>query len=41
MQPTHAPALQTRFVPQVVPFAAFVPLSMQTDVPVAQDVVPV
>ncbi len=41
MQPTHAPALQTWSVPQVVPSAAFVALSTQTDVPVAQDVVPV
>jgi hypothetical protein len=41
VQAAHAPALQTWFVPQVVPSATFVELSTQTDVPVAQEVVPV
>ncbi len=35
----HAPALQTRFVPQLVPFARSAP-STQTEVPVAHDVTP-
>ncbi len=39
VQLTHAPALQTWFVPHVVPFAFGVP-STQTEVPVAQLVVP-
>jgi hypothetical protein len=47
MQAAHAPAaLQTRFVPQLVPGGWLagtvgVVLSTQTDVPVAQDVAPV
>jgi hypothetical protein len=36
----HAPALQTRFVPQLVPFASAFAVSTQTDVPVAQEVAP-
>ena len=40
VQARHAPALQTWFVPQVVPSATFV-ASTQTEVPVVQDVVPV
>ena len=40
-QATHAPALQTRFVPQFVPVGWLRVVSTQTGVPVAQDVVPV
>src|SRR3954467_9838206 len=36
----HTPPLQTMFVPQEVPLAAF-PESVQTGAPVLQDVVPV
>jgi hypothetical protein len=37
---THAPVLQTWFVPQAVPFARSVVVSMQVCVPVEHDVVP-
>jgi hypothetical protein len=37
---THAPPLQTWFTPQVVPFGIGVAVLMQTDCPVAQEVVP-
>lgn len=40
VQAVHVPALQTMFVPQEVPFAAFAD-SVQTGAPVLQDVVPV
>src|SRR5262249_14214309 len=41
VQSPQAPAaLQTRFVPQVVPAGTGVPLSMQTGVPVVHDSVP-
>lgn len=36
----HAPALQTWLVPQGVPFAALLPVSLQTGVPVVQSIVP-
>ncbi len=39
-QTPHVPALHTRFAPQLTPFPTGVPRSTQTDVPVAQDVVP-
>jgi hypothetical protein len=39
VQEVHAPALQTRFVPQLVPFARSAP-STHSDVPVAQEVTP-
>ena len=39
-QGEQVPALQTRFVPQDVPFATGLAVSTQVDVPVAQDVVP-
>ena len=38
---TQTPALHTRLVPHIVPFAAFVPVSVHTAVPVEQLVVPV
>jgi hypothetical protein len=41
LQATHAPALQTRFVPQFVPVGWLTVVSTQTDVPVEQEVVPV
>ncbi len=41
VQETQAPRSQTRFVPQLVPFATAVLLSTQTEVPVLQEVVPV
>ena len=41
VQATHAPALQTRFVPQLVPVGWSRVVSTQTDVPVAQEVAPV
>jgi len=34
------PALQTRFVPQLIPFATFVPASVHTGVPVEQVTIP-
>jgi hypothetical protein len=40
VQEVHVPLLQTSFVPQVVPLAAFVPVSVHTAVPVEQSVVP-
>ena len=40
VQATHAPALQTRFVPQDVPLATF-PDSVHTGAPVVHTVVPV
>jgi hypothetical protein len=40
-QAMHAPPLQTWFVPQTVPFGSVVGESTQTEVPVAQEVVPV
>ena len=40
VQATHAPALQTWFVPQTVPFGSL-PASRQTELPVAQEVEPV
>ena len=40
VQEVHAPALQTWFVPQVVPSATFVVASTQTEVPVEHEVVP-
>jgi hypothetical protein len=40
VHPTHAPALQTVFVPHDVPFAATVPVSVQTAVPLVQVVDP-
>ena len=40
VQAVHAPPLQTMFVPQEVPLAAFAD-SVQTGAPVLQDVVPV
>jgi len=40
VQGVHAPPLHTRFVPQEVPFATF-PNSVQTDVPVLQEMLPV
>lgn len=40
VQATHAPSLQTRFVPQAVPLATF-PDCMQTAAPLLQTVVPV
>ncbi len=39
MHEVHAPALQTRFVPQLVPFARSAP-STHAEVPVAHDVTP-
>jgi hypothetical protein len=40
VQETQPPVLQTMFVPQVAPSASEVPLSVQTEVPVVQDSVP-
>ena len=40
VQALHVPLLQTRFVPQLVPFASAAAESTHVDVPVAQDVVP-
>ena len=40
MQLMHAPALQTLLFPHEVPFVTF-PVSVQTEAPVVQDVVPV
>jgi hypothetical protein len=40
VQPPQLPLLQTLLVPQEVPFATF-PVSVQTEVPVMQDVAPV
>jgi hypothetical protein len=36
VQMTHAPLLQTLFVPQLVPFASEVPVSVHVIVPVAE-----
>jgi hypothetical protein len=41
VQGVHAPAWQTSLVPQVVPFVAFVPVSLHWAVPVVQSIVPV
>ena len=41
VQAPHAPALQTRFTPQLVPLGWFPESSMHTEVPVEQEVVPV
>jgi hypothetical protein len=38
---TQLPALHTRFVPQLVPFGWFEPVSLQTALPVEQSSVPV
>jgi hypothetical protein len=40
VQPTHAPPLQTRFVPQLVPSVRWVDVSRQVSVPVEQSVMP-
>jgi len=40
VQALHVPALQTRFVPQLVPSVTFVAASRQTEVPVEHEVVP-
>jgi hypothetical protein len=40
VQSPQVPALQTLFVPQLVPAVTFVPLSVQTGDPVEQDSVP-
>jgi len=40
VQALHEPALHTRFVPQLEPSARFTPASMQTEVPVEHEVVP-
>ncbi len=37
---SHEPLSQTSLVPQEVPFAASLPVSLQTETPVAQDVTP-
>jgi hypothetical protein len=40
VQSVHVPEAQTLFVPQVVPSAACVPVSVQTKLPPAQETVP-
>ncbi|HSN91447.1 MAG TPA: hypothetical protein VLS93_09480, partial [Anaeromyxobacteraceae bacterium] len=41
VQETHAPALQTMFVPQLVPFGSSVVVLTHTEVPVSHEVTPV